>query len=406
MGERRKNLGLDSRSFSAVSFLGSSGFVVLVANKILYPYNLIIFVKIFNYKGKDYTMYIIISDANSQESNFGTCENEKIKNELMNKFTPKKLQSLLLADSFQRLGFNAMRVKRVSECASWLEYLVDVNQQSDVRLHRANFCRERLCPACAWRRSLKIFGQISQIMDKLGDDYRYLLLTLTVPNCAFSDLGATIDNLISGFNRFVRRKKVNFVIKGFIRVLEITYNARTDTWHPHLHVVLAVSPSYFQGACYIPQKDWLSLWQSAMRDPSITQVDVRAMRDKATGATTGVSMASAVAETAKYTVKSSDYIFGNAPEQTDRLVSKLLESLYHRRLIVFSGCFDDVRKSLQLDDPEDGDLVNLGSDELRPEVAYMLYECNWSAGAYSMIVKPYEHDSQLDFDDEPLLDVL
>lgn len=48
---------------------------------------------------------------------------------------------------------------------------------------------------CAWRRSLKIFGQVSKVMDHVEKNYnyRYIFLTLTVKNCYGEDLKDTLD---------------------------------------------------------------------------------------------------------------------------------------------------------------------------------------------------------------------
>lgn len=62
---------------------------------------------------------------------------------------------------------------------------------------RASFCRDMFCPMCSWRRSYKIFGQVSQIINLIANKYKFLFLTLTVSNC-------TADELISTLNRIAR----------------------------------------------------------------------------------------------------------------------------------------------------------------------------------------------------------
>ena len=54
---------------------------------------------------------------------------------------------------------------------------------------------------CSWRRSLKIFGQVSQVMNKALDneEYRFLFLTLTCKNVYGEDLSNQIDNLFYAF---------------------------------------------------------------------------------------------------------------------------------------------------------------------------------------------------------------
>ena len=307
----------------------------------------------------------------------------------------------MLADSYRRLNWER-KANRVEECGSWLEFL----ERSAVggeggkppanagaappappsyKLYHANFCRERLCPMCAWRRSYKIFGQMSQIMNFLGNKYRFIFLTLTVPNCTAQELDRVIDDLMKGWAKLMRRKRFKGAVQGFFRALEVTRNKKNGTYHPHFHVVLAVLPSYFTYG-YIKRDEWLSMWQQSMKDDSITQVDVRVMRDKKTGAVSGEALTSAVAEAAKYAVKSADYVFSGNDKLMDSIVSTLSTALSHRRLTALGGVFKDAWEQLGLDDPEDGDLIHLDKT-VREDLATMIIRYEWSAGAYKLVKK-------------------
>ena len=100
----------------------------------------------------------------------------------------KKINSLKLSESYKRLGY-LKKAKRVQFCGSNLTYKVDVANGSK-KLFSADFCKVRLCTMCAWRRSLKVFGQVSKVMDVLcgTKKYNFLFLTLTVKNCAAENL--------------------------------------------------------------------------------------------------------------------------------------------------------------------------------------------------------------------------
>ena len=308
--------------------------------------------------------------------------------ELESRFSPKKQFGLILADSYSRLGLNK-KSERVSECGTLLEFAVPVSGGS-AKLHSANFCRDRLCPMCSWRRSYKIFGQVSQIMEQIGNDYQFLFLTLTVPSCDGADLPSVLDSMFTAFHaRFMRYARIKKVVKGYFRALEITRNNnRSDKsyglYHPHFHVVLAVPLGYFKSADYVQHDLWLSLWQKAMKDKTITQVDIRRARPKDGAASKGsVPLASVVAEIAKYAVKSSDYLFPDDSTTTDSIVSVLSGALRCRRLTAFAGIFKDVAQQLQLDDPEDGDLVHL-DDKLDADLCYIILRYSWGVGCYKL----------------------
>lgn len=341
-------------------------------------------------------------DTDNQSAFFPKVHNIIIENELQCKFEPKKLLSEYLAYSYERLGLIS-RSNRVRMCGEFLEFgkFSSVGGGSPVggppptgeldykfKLTNANFCRDRLCPMCNWRRSYKIFGQVSKIMDFIVDDYEYLFLTLTVPNCIGSDLPALIDTMQHAFSKkFLRYKRIKQAVKGFFKALEITRNKKNNTYHPHFHIVIAVPKGYFKSSCYIKRDEWLEMWQMAMNDYSITQVDIRKCRTKhelQEGSEASKALSSAIAEVAKYSVKSSDYLDVNDCVLTDEVVNVLLSALSNRRLCSFGGCFDEVRKKLNLDDVIDGDLLHL-DDTLRSDVAEMIYKYQWSCGCYKLI---------------------
>ena len=316
--------------------------------------------------------------------------------ELETKFTPKKKTSELLAASYSRIGWDR-KADRVSDCGTRLEFAHEIDQYGVVsdtgKLHMANFCKDRLCPMCAWRRSYKIFGQVSQIMGKIGTSYKFLFLTLTIRNVQGQELPEAIDGLMSAWKKFIKYKRINAVVKGFFRALEVTRNKdRKSEWygtyHPHFHVVLAVPKTYGKGSEYINHNEWLSLWQKATQDPTITQVDIRVVRNKkdSVGADASIvdQLASAVAEVAKYPLKDSDWLIAGNHAKTDSIVETLANSLHGRRLTAYGGCFDQAWKDLNLDDAEDGDLVHL-NEKLNPALAYLVVKYGWSCGVYKIV---------------------
>ncbi len=101
------------------------------------------------------------------------------KNGKDNLWQERKLNTLDLAESYKRLGYK--KYYRVLDCSTFLEWRYYV-ESKEKKLINANFCKVRLCPMCAWRRSLKTFGQVSKVMDYVEEnyDYKYIFLTLTV----------------------------------------------------------------------------------------------------------------------------------------------------------------------------------------------------------------------------------
>ena len=209
-----------------------------------------------------------ISDCSTSSSfcqSFSECE------ELNKKFQPKKEKSLLLSEVYQRLKLDK-KSERVSDCGSFLRFAheldLDTGSFSDKgKLHYANFCRDRLCPTCSWRKGLKLYSQISRCIPEIVKDYKCLFLTLTVPNCSEQDFSKTIDRLMFAWNRLTKYKKFKTVIKGFFRILEVTRNKDNGSLHPHFHIILVVSKSYGKHQeTYFTRDEFLELWRKAYQD--------------------------------------------------------------------------------------------------------------------------------------------
>lgn len=292
----------------------------------------------------------------------------------------KRVKTLALAESYERLGIK--KAYRVRDCGSFLEFkrLTD----GTLKLNGANFCKVRLCPMCSWRRELKIFAQTSKVMDKALEikEYRFIFLTLTCRNVEGIELSNTLDILFHSFDKMFRRAIVKKSIKGWFRALEVTHNLDEsskdyDTYHPHFHIILMVNKSYFSDKeLYISQEKWTSLWQESLQVDYTPIVDVRAFKTR-----TKKQISKSLAETAKYTVKDNDYILAGNEEMTDSAVMVLDKALANRRLVAYGGELKKIHKSLNLDDVENGDLINTASDEgIREDVDYVLERYRWHIG--------------------------
>lgn len=299
----------------------------------------------------------------------------------------KKIRTLLLAESYKRL--NNKKAYRVQECGSFLEFKRYLTT-GELKLQGANFCKVRLCPMCAWRRQLKIFAQVSKVMDSALQikDYRFIFLTLTCKNIYAEDVRNTLDNLFKSFNLLTKRKQFKQSVKGWFRALEVTHNLDVNskdfnTYHPHFHCILMVNKSYFnKPEIYISQEKWTNLWQSCLKVDYTPIVHVTAFKTK-----NNKQISKSVAEAAKYTAKDKDYLISDNEEMTDSSVQVLDGALANRRLTAFGGELKKIHKELNLDNAEDGDLVNTNQDEeLREDVDYIIERYKWNIG-YNQYIK-------------------
>lgn len=288
----------------------------------------------------------------------------------------KKVRSLILADSFQRMGWEK-KANAVRFCSSSMSFLRDVETGRKV-LHRADFCRERMCPMCKWRRSLKVFHEVSRVMDGAEEscpDAVPIFLTLTVRNCSGDKLSDTLDMIFAGWHKMVNHRRFKRSILGGFRALEVTYSQKNDTFHPHIHAIMMVNKAYFKrdNKDYMTTTDWVKLWRTSLQldyDPvcDIRKVDGSKGKHKA------------VAEVAKYAVKDGDYVLADK-EVMDRVVQVFYLGLRKRRLYAFWGILKLIAKDLKADSLENGDLVHVDDERIRDDVATVIEVYRWSLGA-------------------------
>lgn len=208
----------------------------------------------------------------------------------------------------------------------------------------ANFCRNRFCPTCQWRRSVKLFRQNYECFNWIKAKYpgcRFVFLTLTVRNVPIDSLVSRLADMSAAWNRFTQRRDFKVLgLLGWLRTLEVTRNAHTGTYHPHFHVVLVVPRG-----CWLPGHSWwLRCWQLAARDESIMFVNLRVLDGSK----------SSIEEVSKYVVKDSDFA-GSAWVSE---FPQLYKALSHVRCFSPAGCWRDSRRALGFVDPDSDNLTD------------------------------------------------
>lgn len=306
-----------------------------------------------------------------------------------NNWKEKKEDNLLISESYKRLAikYNLKSFYNINyhmlHCASYLEFKLFKDESK--KLNLANFCRCRLCPMCNWRRSKKTFGQVSKVVNEIDklNKYDYIFLTLTIKNCIPEELENSINLISNSFMNMIRgNKKIKSICKGYFRAIEVTYNKKENTYHPHIHCIVVVEKDYFSrwNKNYIKTEEWSELWGKYLKVDYLPIVDVRKVTSKN-------YKNSAVAEISKYTVKSKDIIIKNRKgdinkDLTDKNVLVLHNSLKNKRLITFGGIMKELHKKLNLEDlnKDDVDLVNTDVADNDNLLNYIILKYKWCVG--------------------------
>ena len=302
----------------------------------------------------------------------------------MKNYTVKKVRNQELFN-FLTSHMSQSNLFNIFNCGSYISFFADETLEVK-KVNKSNFCKNRFCPLCAWRKakkdSLKISILLKYIQEELG--YEFIFLTLTAPNVKGSDLSDEIKKYNENFKKLTKRKEVLKITKGYVRKLEVTYNSERDDYHPHFNIMIAVNKSYFKSRDYIKKKQWLELWKECMNDSSITQVDVRKM---------DTSDSNAIAEIAKYGAKDADYMV------SQEVFDVFYKALKGKQILTYSGIFKNALKLFN-----DGELDKYKELDLT-EYIYAL-EYYWQNNNYAMMEKRLLTDKEKSLINKQLIEEL
>ncbi|HDV6107707.1 TPA: protein rep [Staphylococcus pseudintermedius] len=272
----------------------------------------------------------------------------------------KKIDNVSYADILEILKIK--KAHNVRECGNILEF--KPKEEGYLKLHKAWFCKSKLCPICNWRRSMKNSYQAQKIIGEVIKEKpksRWLFLTLSTRNAVDGKtLEKSLTEMTKAFHKLFKYKKVSNNLIGFMRSTEVTVNQKDGSYNQHMHVLICVESKYFRGAeNYISQEEWVKLWQKALKVNYKPVANIKAIKPNKKG---DKDIQSAIKETSKYSVKSSDYLTGDKEKDTE-IVSDLEQGLYRKRMLSYGGLLKKKHKALNLDDAEEGNLIHTNDDE-------------------------------------------
>ena len=287
------------------------------------------------------------------------------------------------------------KAHKIAGCANGLEFAACPNGHGKW-LKKAYFCKDRVCSMCIWRKSLFVFAQFLLVAHELLKLYPktiFLFHTLTLRNCSVNALSDTLTHLNKSFTRYAAYKRVKAAFKGSFRSMEVTYNPLSNTFHPHIHSIVAVGKNYFTKR-YIRHEELQQLWKKALQVDYEPDCDIRRIKPRKKNVSTVVeeirlmdkalmedALISGGGEVAKYATKVGDIVDpkikpDDSPEKVRakialredqnkqaEILSYLMKGLSNRRLICYTGIFKEAYKALKCKDVEESDLILMPGEE-------------------------------------------
>jgi hypothetical protein len=157
---------------------------------------------------------------------------------------------------------------RLEACGrnAWVERCEETGKYRIV----ADGCKQRFCPRCSRIFSRRCKDRIdawTQTLDTTHTE-RLKMLTLTMKHSK-APLVQQLQNLRRSFRKLRQRSLFKRSMSSGIGVIQVTYNAASDEWHPHLHVLVYGS--------YIPVGKLSQAWKHASHGSTV--VDIRQVRE-------------------------------------------------------------------------------------------------------------------------------
>lgn len=275
-------------------------------------------------------------------------------NDALVKWSEKKRKSIKISAKMIDAGFKA-RGFRMQNCGDIINFKVCPDCGKSY-ISSTNLCRDRLCPTCAWRLSLKKFAEMCCTLQAIGEDlhtYGAGFLTLTVKNCSAQGLNMTLKKMAADWNRMLQQKLCKGVFAGWARSVEITYNPIRRTFHPHFHIILLYEELFTVGEMHEMLR---KAWNKAARLDYEAITDFRAIEPEGANIDND-AFYGAIVETFKYAVKSDDL------EEMDVATFRtFVQAIQGVRFVSYGGIIKEARKSLGYKEDDEGEEIEFSQD--------------------------------------------
>lgn len=249
-----------------------------------------------------------------------------------------------LAAIYRRAGW-LRRGDRVYQCGL---LMLEVSDAMGISYVPSYQCGERLCPRCARSRSLRIASNAADVASFLRQTGEYRTpyhVVLTVRNVCADDLSAMIDTMIQSCRWLLHRRSIWRSVAGWGRSIEVTYNAESNTFHPHVH--LLVIPTDVPDPDTIGCSSWWSSQWSAALSACGHDIDYVPVCRSDAAYSDGV-----LPEVSKYITKLSR-LFALPYETRYACIVTIDQATRGRKLVSYGGIWAEARRQLRQRDDID-----------------------------------------------------
>lgn len=292
------------------------------------------------------------------------------------KWADKKTANIAIAHKMIEAGFRK-RGYLMLECGKFIEtkYCPDCGKSF---ISSAMLCRDRLCPTCQWRLSLRRFAEMCNTLSFMVDfeEASCAFWTVTVRNCALEDLKGTITKMNQAWHRILQRKTFKNHVTGWARSLEVTYNPERRDFHPHFHVIVLTDGSMSEGDFY---RTLSKEWRESLRADYQPITDFRYIKPEESRLDND-TFVGAILETYKYTMKSKDVL-----DMPIRAFRAYVNGIAGVRIASYGGKIKEARRMLNYTDDENEEEISRIKCDCGADLRVALLQWSFEAGQYRLV---------------------
>lgn len=234
----------------------------LIANMIASPEAINIFIT-------DEKNIEIINNAIENKTTFVEPEPIQIQDEINNIINPNlKERTLKKRKLIEKAEAIKGKVKeKIDSCLN----VISVKENGTITPF---YCKNRYCPTCSYIKSTKNKILITEIL-KNFEDKTLLFITLTNKNVKINnadELKNERKKVTEAFTKFNKKLKN---AKGYIRTIEILYNAERSEYNIHIHAILLVV-NYKKE--YKKKEEYNKIWREVLNDEMAIIFDIQEIK--------------------------------------------------------------------------------------------------------------------------------
>ena len=258
------------------------------------------------------------------------------------------------------------RSERLMSCGTFLK--LNINE-GVAEIKSGNFCRDKFCALCQKIKSVKRYSQMLTVLNHLRKEGLIYsknshiiigMVTVTQRNVPLEELEEELKAISTATKRMTQSKQWKDSILGYAKNLEITFNSKARTYHPHIHFLVVWDKDKS-----LTSADIQRLWKRSLRLQYFPQCDIEEAYSCEVREAFGSSadLSNIISECMKYSIKTAKK--NEKPLYDELSVSEFAEFiriLKGKRFISYSGILAETRLLLKIQDEDTDKNMNFVLD--------------------------------------------